>query len=221
MKPFHTSYLLLLLLLPLIGGCSAISTFGKKSDASMQIQKGMRPEEITALMGKPTSRSFDRNSEYWVYRKDVPLYNRQEVIEIGFTDGRVTMLRSYQEPIDAQKHSADHSPTPPPPPLQQPPHPGRKEQPVTDNQLEEFIQQVKNTPFEDDRMRMTILFVKDKAFNCNQCARLMNLYVFTDDKFKVLQLVSPHLYDKENYDVLVRQVGILEKERVERMLLRN
>lgn len=82
-------YLLALLTVVVVSSCSVISSM--KGDPMMKIQSGMTKEQITKMMGKPDTRSFDGDSEVWQYiaKKD------GRIIEIGFNNNVVDKMNSY------------------------------------------------------------------------------------------------------------------------------
>ena len=64
---------------------------------------------------------------------------------------------------------------------------------------------IKKKSFDDDRMEILSVGVLDNYFTCQQCARLMSLYKFDDDKLKILRIMSGHIVDLENHhDILMR-----------------
>ena len=64
---------------------------------------------------------------------------------------------------------------------------------------------IKKKSFDDDRMEILSVGVLDNYFTCQQCARLMSLYKFDDDKLKILRIMAGHIVDLENHhDILMR-----------------
>ena len=58
---------------------------------------------------------------------------------------------------------------------------------------------IKKKSFDDDRMEILSVGVLDNYFTCQQCARLMSLYKFDDEKLKILRIMTGHIVDLENY----------------------
>ena len=60
----------------------------------------------------------------------------------------------------------------------------------------------------------------DNSLSCHQCARLMSLYTFDDDKMKVLRIFAPHIGDKENYEEILQELTSLFKRNDAKALLK-
>ena len=58
---------------------------------------------------------------------------------------------------------------------------------------------IKKKSFDDERMEILSVGVLDNYFTCQQCARLMSLYKFDDEKLKILRIMTGHIVDLENY----------------------
>ena len=86
-----------------------------------------------------------------------------------------------------------------------------KEQPVRHHQVmnekdfQFLYKTVKKKSFDKDRLEILRVGVLDNYFTCRQCARLMSLYKFDDDKLKILRIMVGHIVDLENHhDILKR-----------------
>lgn len=53
---------------------------------------------------------------------------------------------------------------------------------------------------------------RNNSLNCVQCASLMALYTFDDDKMKVLRIFAPNIVDPENYEVILDVIDSLFKK---------
>lgn len=58
----------------------------------------------------------------------------------------------------------------------------------------------------------------NKYFTCQQCARMMSLYVFDDDKMEVLRIFAPRIVDKENYETVTKSLSLFEQEKAMKLL---
>lgn len=68
-------------------------------------------------------------------------------------------------------------------------------------------------------MKLLRAGVENKYFTCRQCARMMSLYAFDDDRLEVLRLFAPRIVDKENYDVVERALdSLIERDKVASIL---
>lgn len=85
-------FLLFLLLSVLISSCYT-SKF--TYDYLSGIHPGMVPDEVMAVLGKPTYRSFDDNVETWEYRDTYSRFDK--VIKILFVDNKVSKMDNYAD----------------------------------------------------------------------------------------------------------------------------
>ena len=53
---------------------------------------------------------------------------------------------------------------------------------------------------------------RNNSLNCVQCASLMALYTFDDDKMKVLNIFAPNIVDPENYEAILDVIDSLFKK---------
>ena len=86
-----------------------------------------------------------------------------------------------------------------------------KEQPVRHHQVmnekdfQFLYKTVKKKSFDKDRLEILRVGVLDNYFTCRQCARLMSLYKFDDDKLKILRIMARHLVDMNNHNDILKQ----------------
>ena len=86
-----------------------------------------------------------------------------------------------------------------------------KEQPVrhhhtmSEKDFQFLYKTVKKKSFDKDRLEILRVGVLDNYFTCRQCARLMSLYKFDDDKLKVLRIMDGHLVDMNNHNDILKQ----------------
>lgn len=83
-------YLMSLLLVILLSSCY---TSRINYEYLSSIQRGMSPKEVIAIMGMPSSRSFDEKSEMLEFRTSESIYAK--VVDIWFVDDRVVKMKSY------------------------------------------------------------------------------------------------------------------------------
>lgn len=184
---------------------SCSNAFYSSSNVLGQIKQGMSPQEITQLLGKPEYRRLDYDIEEWEYRKKTSILdNEATVIIIRFENERLIYLDSFKA-SERQPPVPVASATPSSPSsvvigIGRPSSPIGP--PMSDNRFEEFYNQVKSSIFKSEQMKLIHTGVKDRRFTCKQCARMMSLFTFDDDKFKVIKIFAPYLTDKENYDII-------------------
>ena len=66
--------------------------------------------------------------------------------------------------------------------------------------------------FEGGRVVAMDSFSGNNSLNCVQCASLMALYTFDDDKMKVLNIFAPNIVDPENYEAILDVIDSLFKK---------
>ena len=220
MKPKRLSTGLLALSAFVLSACS--SMFYPKGNVLEKIETGMSPEEISALLGKPEYRRLNYELEEWEYRKFLnPLDGEATVIIVRFEDNHLVYMDSFK----SSERQIPVNSTPATPPAStpivvpvRPEHPAAC-RPTSEQQFNKFYNKVKERPFKDDKMKLLRAGVENKYFTCRQCARMMSLYAFDDDRLEVLRLFAPRIVDKENYDVIERALdSLIERDKVASIL---
>lgn len=220
MKPKRLSTGLLALSAFVLSACS--SMFYPKGNVLEKIETGMSPKEISALLGKPEYRRLNYELEEWEYRKFLnPLDGEATVIIVRFEDNHLVYMDSFKS--SERQIPANSTPATPPASTPivvpvRPEHPAAC-RPTSEQQFNEFCNKVKERPFKDDQMKLLRAGVENKYFTCRQCARMMSLYAFDDDRLEVLRLFAPRIVDKENYDVIERALdSLIERDKVASIL---
>ena len=178
--------------------------FYPKANALDAIRQGMTQEEVTKLLGRPDFRRIDYGLEEWEYRKLFsPLDSDYTTVIVRFEDGRLVYMDSF--------HASDREPQAPPVPVVQEPVAVVPVQPVYPNAMpdrafRDFYQKVKREIAPDDQIKLIRATVGHKLFTCRQCAEMMSLFTFDDDKMQVLRAFAPRLVDKENYETILREI---------------
>lgn len=197
--------------------CSSI--FYSKGNILEKIETGMSPQEVTDLLGKPEYRRLDYGLEEWEFQKYLNALDKEPtVIIIRFEDNQLVYMDSFKESERQPQTSVPPVRPSQKPPIVVVPGPGIGH-PVSEQQFNEFYNKVKSRPFKDDQLKLIRIGVENKYFTCKQCARMMSLYAFDDEKLKVLKIFAPHILDKENYDVLSEEImSLIEQEKVPHIL---
>ncbi len=92
MKNIH--FISVLACLLLFSSCKSIMF----DDNVMKVVEGMKQNEVKELLGTPTHRRFDQGVEEWEYIQQYTT-GMQRVVIVGFADGRVTSMDSFETPI--------------------------------------------------------------------------------------------------------------------------
>lgn len=189
-------------------GCTSCSSlfYDVKTDVLHDIHQGMSRQEVTALLGKPKYRRFDLDLEEWEYNKNLSKSGYTTII-VSFEGDKVFALNSFPGSRPATPSvtvtSGDMMITTPATECTPVIHP---------ENFQAFYEKVKSRPFKDDQLEMMGAFAAKHRLNCRQCARLMSLYTFDDDKMKVLRIFASGLTDRDNYTEILDVISSLFKK---------
>lgn len=197
-----------------ISSCAAI--LGIDSNTLMKIQKGMTKEEVTSILGKPMHRSFDQEGEGWTYEKSIAGAPGITVVVLGFIDGRVAYMDSYEKytnPPVAVYPSVEVGGS-----VSSGPHiiVGRV---MNERDFQALYNKVKSKPFKDDQLELLEAGIGNRGLSCKQCVQMMSIYRFDDDKLEVLKTVAPNIVDRENYDEIIDSLDFISSEEKARKIL--
>lgn len=191
------------LLLVTLSACGSLF-YGTNN--SLQVEPGMTKDQVTALLGKPSYRSFNDGVEQWEYKSMNTSGREYDISIITFVKGRVESMNSFGEPV--------------PPPVNARPgiiiNPRPEVIPVKPNRFEQFYSNVKSEPFKDGKFKTLRIGVTNGRFTCAEVAQMMNLFSFDDDKLDALYIMGPHVYDFENYKTIIKTLSFMSsKEKAE------
>lgn len=170
------------------------------------VQRGMTREEVIACLGKPEATSFNQYGELWTYMK-LPLLGPRKMIYVGFgSDNRVS---TYQERVlNDNDEDLPGSGIPQPLPPVYAPSAGIMHNRVgmygmTDRDFSILYGKVKSA---DSYNKMDLIEVAGLGcyYTCSQCAKVMCIFNFNDDRLKALRYMAPHIIDPQNADVIYK-----------------
>lgn len=195
--------------------CSSLF-YELKADSLQNIEKGMSKQDVTKILGEPQYRRFDRDLDEWEYTKGIAGVVGDATIIVSFEDNKVVAMDSFPaSSCPAPSVTVAPSEVVIAPPSSRPVY--VKDMPSTD--FQRFYDKVKSRPFKDDKMEMIELGANNRL-NCWQCARLMSLFTWDDEKMKVLGIFAPHIVDRENYEEILNVIDSLFKKDDAKKLLR-
>ena len=197
-----------------MGSCAMI--LGIDSNTLMKIQKGMTKEEITSILGQPMHRSFDHEVEGWRYEKSISGAPGITIIDLGFVDGKVTYMDSYEKytnpPVAVYPSVEIGGEAPSRPHVSG----GRG---MNERDFLSLYNKVKSKPFKDDQLDLLEAGIGNRGLSCKQCVRMMSIYRFDDDKLEVLKILAPNISDRENYDEIINALDFISSEEKARSIL--
>lgn len=185
----------------LLTACQTSKSF---TDTLFLIRKGMPQQEVYKLLGAPDFRRFNPNQEEWEYIRRNFSSSVQRVIIVTFENGAVNSLNSFEEPdptTPAQK--SNNSPSTAVRPSNIFPPNNRPVRVMNDANFNIFLRALRDRPFRDDRYKMIQDSKVNNAFSCQQIRQVMDLFSFDDEKLRVLELISPNIFDPQNAQIIM------------------
>lgn len=190
-----------------MSGCGVLQGVG--GNTLMQVQKGMRPDEVAAILGQPMHRSFDRESEGWRYEKNIKGAPGITVIVLEFVDGKLALMDSYEKYVT--------------PPVAVYPAveagAGRPSRPhvtvgvgMRESDFQAYYNKVKSKPLKSSRLALLEAGLGSRELSCRQCVRMMSMFRFDDDKLEALEILAPNISDRENYEEIIDSLDFISSE---------
>jgi oligoribonuclease (3'-5' exoribonuclease) len=69
---------------------------------------------------------------------------------------------------------------------------------LNDHDFSILYDKVRDGSFDDDKYNLIEVASLGCYYTCNQCARIMGLFSFADDKLKALRYMARHIVDPQN-----------------------
>ena len=188
-----------LLPLALVLGLSScgIATGYSPQPGIERIERGMTREQVIQVMGRPNTRSLAADgSELWEYRQ---FYagGVTYVAQISFNEGRVTRMDNRRE-IERLPEGTPY----PSRPQEGGGYPRGSYEAEQERRAEEafsqFIRDIQSKPFDEDKFRLIRDVAQRNYFTTEQTIRVLRLFSWDDEKFKVLRILAPRIRDSFN-----------------------
>lgn len=78
---------------------------------------------------------------------------------------------------------------------------------VMNNQLfQTFFDNVKNEPFEKDRIALINAALASSDFTTDQCLQLVKFYTFDNERMKIMKMIYPRIVDKEAFFMVINSL---------------
>lgn len=173
------------------------------------ITRGMSKQEVTEILGKPRSTSFDENGERWVYTKSksLGLVTLRITVEFDRSDHVVKYSTEETDNSDAIASMQTSSQT------GQGYRGGYREgyrghgSCLTEGQMSTLLQKVRKKSFATDKLDLIEVAALGGRFTCAQCATLMDQLTFANDKLQVVKFVGPRLVDPRNSNAIMNKLS--------------
>lgn len=178
-----------------------ISSTDAEAKNKTSIERGMTKQQVTAILGTPGNTSFDQYGEEWEYYKTglYPFYRSRRII-VGFdANGLVVTYHSYYLDDNDLQHNAEGSPKSvaiPVPVYQDDVYC------ISDKDTAIICNAIKNASFKNDKYALIEVASLGCYYSCSQCATIMKLFDFNDEKKKALQYMAPRIVDPQNANVI-------------------
>ena len=188
-----------LLPLALVLGLSScgIATGYSPQPGVERIERGMTREQVMQVMGRPNTRSLAADgSELWEYR-EFYAGGVTYVAQISFNEGRVTRMDNRRE----IERLPEGTPSPSRP-QEGGGYPRGSYEAEQERRAEEafsqFIRDIQSKPFDEDKFRLIRDVAQRNYFTTEQTIRVLRLFSWDDEKFKVLRILAPRIRDSFN-----------------------
>ena len=115
--------------------------------------------------------------------------------EVNLLSAETLSASSYSEKIEVYQHR---------PHREQIPH----QKSIMGKQDFQYLYKViKKKSFNDDRLELLSVGVLDNYFTCRQCAKLMSIFSFDDNKLEALEIMAEHIVDRENMYLIIDTIS--------------
>ena len=71
-----------------------------------------------------------------------------------------------------------------------------------------FFDNVKNEPFEKDRIALINAALASSDFTADQCLQLVKFYAFDNERMKIMKMIYPRIVDKEAFFMVINKSDI-------------
>ena len=187
------------------------------------IERGMTKEQVTAILGKPKTTSFNELGDKWMYEGSKgPLFGGDRVRTYVTFDTTGKVIR-YEEQIyePSQTEVSVSLPHPNVTPGYIPiPYPNEVYC-LSDEAFSILYNRMKNANFDSDRKSLIEVASLGCYYSCNQCAQILKIYNFDDEKIGILKIMAPRIVDPQNMHTICQQFTFDDAKRQAAKLVRG
>lgn len=181
---------------------SALTLSAEAKDKA--VERGMDRQEVKAILGQPKATSFDQYGETWTYYKVPIIGDCCKLISVHFDLGGKVV--AYQEQLidsttDDNTLSTNMRQPPVAPNCPYPPYPSYS---LSEQSFSFLISKVRSASFDADKYALLEVASLGCFYTCDQCARMMEVFSFSDDKLHVLKIMAPRIVDAQNAYIIYK-----------------
>lgn len=200
----------------LMAGCGSLWTTKSRSDLVNIIHKGMTMQQVMDEMGKPKFRSFVGDREEWRYEK-FKMGTGHTTIVVGFSDGKVEYMDSFEGTIP-QEMVSGRTPVVVFPPDRRP-YSKDGGHVLSVYSFEGLIAGLKEASLKSDRYKIIKEAVGRNRFTSEQCAEILKVLAWDDERLEILPLLVPVITDRYNDGKIVQAMTFISGEKEARAIL--
>ena len=197
-------------LMTLFVACIFLLTFCISATAKIKkpvIERGMTKEQVTAMLGEPRTASFNEYGDRWMYEEwrgpfiggvNVRIYVMFDVTGKVVGCEERTCEPNHQEETKCQVYSNVV------PDINQPMYPNGRYC-LSDRDFSILYNKIVNASFDKDKKDLIEVASLGCYYSCSQCAQILRIFSFDDDKFSVLELMASRIIDLQNANLIYQQ----------------
>lgn len=166
----------------------------------VEVKKGMTKQEVMQLLGKPSYSNVTLDIETWYYNMNWGTEQSPEYVKIDVVfDSKGKVVHYNRHP--ASLPTSDYN-------IRQRPQfefsesdsgaRGKRRGCMSEAKFNIFYNKVRGKSFTNDRLELIEVGCLDGRLSCSQCAQMLEIFSFNDDKIKALRLISPCIIDPRN-----------------------
>lgn len=177
--------------------CLSASAKNKKD-----IERGMTKQEVIDILGEPKTKSFDENGDKWEFYKNSFIIGDDKAITVLFDrNGKVVRCNTRIIHADTNQNGAGCPQRPTLPPYGEGHYPDAGMNYgycLSDDAFSILYNKVKRASFDDNKFDLIEVASLGCNYSCQQTARIMELFTFSDKRFKILKIMAPRIVDPQN-----------------------
>lgn len=177
----------------------AVFSLNATAASRRTVERGMTKQQVTDILGKPKAASFDQAGTRWEYIKGRLIDNYDIHIRVEF-DARDRVV-NYQETIIPRGDNRNADILVPDDGFRRP-APGFYADCLSEEEFAIVSNSITKANFDDNKLALVEVACLRSLFTCRQCARLLQLFSFSDAKLKALRFMARQIVDPQNaYDI--------------------